>query len=35
MRRDFFFKVDKDEENLEDKLKSPYYSKTSSKLDNA
>ncbi len=34
MRRDFFFKVDEDEERLRDKLKSPYYSKTSSKLDN-
>ena len=31
MRKDFFFKVDKDEAKLEDKLKGPYYSKISFK----
>jgi 5-(carboxyamino)imidazole ribonucleotide mutase len=35
MRKDFFFKVDKDEAKLEDKLKGPYYSKISFKLDTA
>ncbi len=35
MRRDFFFKVDKDEAKLEDKLKNLYYSKTSIKVDTA
>lgn len=37
MRREFFFKVDKDEEKLEDKLKGNYYSKnlfTSDESDN-
>ena len=34
MRRDFFFKVDKDEVKLEDKLKGSYYSKTSFKPAN-
>jgi 5-(carboxyamino)imidazole ribonucleotide mutase len=35
MRRDFFFKVDKDEVKLEDKLKGPYYFKTSFKPNDA
>jgi len=37
MRREFFFKVDKDEKSLEDKLKGKYYTKNifEEKLDNS
>jgi 5-(carboxyamino)imidazole ribonucleotide mutase len=35
MRRDFFFKVDTDEVKLENKIKGPYYTKTSFKPANA